>query len=117
MAVSVKTSGSQTAVIGTEHTLATVTDPGTYVLAVNAVNMVDDDELELRILCKLDTGDDSECVYNQAYMHKQGDGLTAKAKGTVLKFSVPVPAPIEFVAKLHQKSGTGRVFDWVIYEL
>ncbi len=125
MAVSVNTSGSQTATIGTEHTLATITAAGTYQLGVNCVNMVggtvnDPDILELRIYVKLDTGDDSECVFSARFVGAQGDGAApgSSAKGTVIKFSMPVGAPIEFVATLKQTapSGGGRVFDWAIYE-
>ena len=117
MAVSEKSGGSQTAVIDTEHTLATITAAGTYILGVDMSNLVDGDELELRIYVKMRSASASDCIYNQAYAHKQGDGAAANAKGTVVKVSVPVPAPFQFIATLKQTAGTGRAFDWSIYEL
>lgn len=54
MAVTTLSSGSQTAVISTEHTLGT--DPavaGTFTLHVDAINMATSDALELRIYQKI----------------------------------------------------------------
>ena len=48
MAVTIEASGTQTATIDTEHTLATETDAKVYVLLVDTKNMVNGDELELR---------------------------------------------------------------------
>ncbi len=47
-----ESSGDQTAVVTTEHTLDTITDAGTYVLYVDTSNMVLIDELELRVKTK-----------------------------------------------------------------
>ena len=57
MTVSVKTSNSQTATITTEHDLATVTDPGVYVLVVDIAAMVAGDVTELRIYGKARSSD------------------------------------------------------------
>ena len=108
MALSVKTEGSQAATLDTEHTLATVTDAGVYVLAVDLANMVNNDQVILRIKTKLTTGDTSQLSYDVVYKH-------AQARDNV--FSVPVPAPIEFVATLEQTDGTGRTFIWAVYQL
>ena len=40
MVVAVNTSGSQTATINTEHTLATITTANVFTLAVDVANMV-----------------------------------------------------------------------------
>ena len=108
MAVSENTGGSQTAIIDTEHTLATITAAGTYVLEVELTNLVDGDELELRIKVKGRSASTSRLVYIQSYVH---------AQSRLVVLSVPVPAPFEFIATLKQVAGTGRVFIWSIYEL
>ena len=45
--------GSQTAVISTEHALATITTSGTFVIGVDANAMVLSDKLTLRVKCKV----------------------------------------------------------------
>jgi hypothetical protein len=108
MAVSINVEGSQTATISTEHTLATVTSAGTYVLVVDLVNLAKGDVLELRIKTKLTSGDTSQLAYDVVY---------ANAQGSLNTYSIPVPSPIEFVATLKQTAGTGRVFIWAVYAL
>lgn len=108
MTVAINTESSQTATISTEHTLATITSAGTYVLAVDCANMVNGDVLELRVYTKLTASDTSQLTYYAAYKH---------AQGALNKLSVPVPAPIEFKATLKQTAGTGRAFIWAVYSL
>lgn len=108
MAVAENTGGSQTAVINTEHTLATVTTAGTYVLVVDTNAMVAGDVLELRIKTKVRSGGTSRLAYSVIYAHTQADPQ---------KYSVPVPANIEFVATLKQTAGTGRAFTWAVLSL
>jgi len=107
MAVSENTGGTQTAVISTEHTLATITAAGTYQLLVDTVNMVDGDELELRIKVKVRSGNTLREVFYGSAADDQGNN--------VIKISPPTPAPFEFVATLKQTAGTGRDFIWSIY--
>lgn len=108
MAVTINTEGSQTATVTTEHTLATVTTVGTFVLVVDTANLANGDTLELRIKTKLTSGDTSQLAYFATYVNAQTD---------LNKYSIPVPSPIEFVATLKQTVGTGRVFIWAIYAL
>lgn len=108
MAVSEKTGGTQTAVIATEHTLATIAAAGTYQLGVNTSNLVDGDTVELRVKVKLRSGNTLRQVFKAVYTNNQGDDE--------IKISPPVPAPFEFVATLKQTAGTGRAFIWSIYE-
>ena len=49
-------SGNQTAVVTTEHTLATIATDGTFVLSVDTSEMVLGDELELRAKVKVTSG-------------------------------------------------------------
>lgn len=109
MAVSEKDGGSQTAVIGTEHTLgAAITDAGTYQLLVTLRNMAKGDAVELRVKIKIRTGEVLEEVFKGKYANAQGNVLIAE--------SPPQPGVVEFVATLKQTLGTGRVFVWSIVE-
>lgn len=108
MAVSVNTSGTQSATLDTEHTLATITSAGTYQLVVDTDNLVNGEVVVLRIKVKAFSGQASKLLFESAYMHDQG--------AMCLAMSPPVPAPIEFVATLTQSGGTGRSFPWAIYQ-
>jgi hypothetical protein len=114
MALTVQATGTQTAVIGTEHTLVSANaTAGVWELAVQTKNMVDGDELELRALVKVLTGDASPLlVYSANYIHKQGDAATASAQGEVVKYSPPISSPYAITFTLKQVAGTGRNFDW-----
>lgn len=108
MAVTSVASGTQAAVISTEHTLTTQTGAGVYVLVVDTGNMVADDELELRLKTKAKSGGTSRLAYIATYRHAQGDPN---------KYSIPVPIDTEIVATLKQTAGTGRNFDWNLLKL
>ena len=108
MAVSENTGGTQTATVTTEHTLATIAAAGTYQLVVDTDNMVNGDELELRIKVKVRSGNSLKEMFFASYAHDQGNNA--------IKIAPPVPAPFEFVATLKQTVGTSRDFIWSIYE-
>lgn len=108
MAVSEHSGGSQSATIDTEHTLATITDSGTYVFVVDTANMVNGDTLELRIYTKARSGGTSRLAYSASYTNLQA---------APQKYSVPVPSNVEFVATLKQVDGTGRAFPWAVLVL
>lgn len=101
------TSGSQTAVISTLHTLATITDAGTYVFGVDLSNMANGDIVELFVNVKLRSGSTSTNAYKATFANVQGQPV---------QFSVPVLVPHEIICQLRQTAGTGRSFDWAIYE-
>lgn len=102
------TSGSQTATLDTEHTLATVTDAGTFVFAVNLDNMVNGDIVRVKIKTKVRTGDTEAVAFVAHFAHVQGQPN---------QYSVPVPSPYSFKVTLEQTDGTGRAFPWAIYEV
>lgn len=108
MTVALVSSGTQTAVIGTEHTLATVTSVKTLTLNVDTTNMVAGDLLELRIKYKSLTGGASTLYKLQAYQHSQASPQ---------KISDPIPSDIETVFTLKQTAGTGRAFPWKVLSL
>jgi hypothetical protein len=103
-----KASGSQTATLNTEHTLATITDAGIYVLNVDVAALVNGETLQLRIKVKTRSGDSSRLAYHAVYKHVVGEPSV---------FSVPVPVIAEGVFTLEQNGGTGRAFPWNILQL
>ena len=100
--------GSQTAVIDTEHTLATVSTDGTFVLYVDTANMVLIDELILRVKVKVTSGGTTRLMQVATYVHVQGQPIKA---------SIPVASINECVFTLEQVAGTGRSYDWEIIKL
>lgn len=108
MAVTEKTGNSQTATIGTEHTLATVTDAGIYVLRTYLTNLAAGDIVELRIYTKGRNAIDPEGVIHGPAMY----GPIPPDQKYV--DSVPIMTTGHFKATLKQVAGTGRAFPWVI---
>ena len=106
--MSIQASGTQTAVVTKEHTLATVTDDGTYVLYVETANMVLVDELELRIKTKILSGGTTGLAQIATYIHAQGQ---------VIKASIPLNSDQEVVFTLKQTAGTSRNFAWKVVKL
>ena len=108
MALATVTSGTQSASVGTEHSLAVSTTGKTYVLVVDAGAMQNDDILELRIKTKVLSGGTQQVAYYALYQHVQAEPQ---------KYSVPVPANIEIEATLKQTAGTGRAFPWALLSI
>lgn len=108
MAVSISTEGVQTATLTTEHTLATVTTPGTYVLFVDAANLANGETLTLRLKTKGTSGDTSQLAEESVFQHAQNEKNL---------YSKPIPSPVEVVATLTQTGGTGRSYIWALYAL
>ncbi len=108
MALTVTANGTQTAVVGTEHTLSTLTGPKTFTLTVDTVNMVfaaTNDEVELKIKTKALTGGTERLAY---YAYFVG------AQDMPIKISIPCPVPYTATVTLKQVAGTARNFDWNI---
>lgn len=109
MAAAVKTSGSQTATITTEHTLATVTDPGVYQLAVDLAAMTNGttpDLVEIRIYGKARTTDTERLIDARSFIGAQTNTLF---------ISVPLISPHHYKVTLTQTQGTGRAYPWAVY--
>lgn len=97
-------SGTQVAVIGTEHTLNTDTSNKNYVLVVDANAMAAGDILELRLkTIALAAGAERQAYYAVYSGAQSVDPI---------KYSIPVPADISCKATLKQTAGTGRSFPW-----
>lgn len=108
MPISSAASGTQTATVGTEHTLATLTVVGTYVLNVDTTNLVAGEAVTLRIKTKTLSAGASGLAFDATYKHGQGKPQ---------KYSIPVPVLVEGVFTLQQTGGTGRAFPWNIAKL
>ena len=111
MAVSAQATGTQTAVISTEHTLADVAIAGTFTLHVDSVNMAAGDSVELRIYQIVLTGGTRRVAYVQSY---QG----AQPTDDIIKISVPISNELTDAGSLRftlkQTQGTGRDFYWKV---
>jgi len=106
MAVTIENSGSQTAMIDTEHTLDTDADAKVFILLVDTKLMVNGDELTLRGKVKVLTGSTLATVYTATYAHVQEE---------IVKASIPISSPgFECAFTLEQTAGTGRVFEWSV---
>src|SRR3990167_3643988 len=103
-----KASGTQTAVITTEHSLDTDADAGIYVFSVNTTNMVLGDIVELRMKTKVLTGDTAEQVYIAHF---------SNIPECVIVQSPPVVSMFSLEVTLKQVAGTGRAFPWSLVQI
>lgn len=103
-----KAEGAQLAVIDTEHTLATITDAGTYILTVDTNVMVLGDKLTLRAKLKVRSSGTTRLAYIANY---------AQPQGIPVKISIPVATVSEVVFTLEQTAGTGRTFPFEVAEV
>jgi hypothetical protein len=109
-----KSTGTQVAVISTEHTLIDTADPGTYVLTVDCNAMIAGDTLQLRTYTKALSGG----TYRQdSFLTFSGDQDDTTLLLSTIKVTDPRPAVFGFKATLRQSAGTGRSFPWGIVAL
>lgn len=109
MALTITASGTQSATIGTEHTLTTLTGPKTFTLHID-VNALSHgsgtaDELELYIKTKVLSGGTERVTYYT---------LLTGAQDIPVRVSLPVPVPQTATVTLKQTAGTGRSFPWAV---
>jgi hypothetical protein len=107
VAVSVNTSGSQTATISTEHTLATITTAGIYQLKVDLANLAAGDIVELRAYSKARSTDTERLEFGPV------------SYGPIVPTQLLPPSPAVVTAhyvrfSLKQVAGTGRAFPWAV---
>lgn len=108
MAVTTTASGTQTATIGTEHTLAgtgTLLGGKTYTLTVDTGAMTWGDILELRVKTTVLSGGTERQVLMASFAHPQDSPI---------KQSIPVPFTQPGTITLKQTAGTGRAFPWTV---
>lgn len=109
MAVSVNTSGSQTATISTEHTLATITTAGVFQLAVDLAAMTDgstEDRVTIRVYGKARSSDTERLMEQWEFTGSQAKPLFR---------TNPEISPHHYKVTLRQDQGTGRAFPWAVY--
>lgn len=108
MAVSENTGGTQAATISTEHTLATITAGGTFQLVVDLDNLANGDVVELRAKVKVRSSSTAKELLIGVYANDRGSQNVV--------WSPPIPAPHSVAFTLKQTAGTGRSFEWAVYE-
>lgn len=108
MAVTVESSGTQTATINTEHSLVAPTGAKVYQLLVDLGNLVNGDVLELR--CK-------QKVLAAGTVREFLVATYANAQASKVVASLPLTAPQGAEFTLKQTAGTGRAFDWAVVSL
>lgn len=111
MAVTAHATGTQTAVIGTEHFLTSPNVAGTFTLHVDAINMASGDTLELRIYQMVLTAGTSRVAYFASW-------VGAQPADDIIKISVPISNELTDTNALRfslkQTAGTGRAFPWKV---
>lgn len=108
MSILVNSSGTQTATISTEHTLATITSGGEFQLNVDCSALVNGDTVILR-----------------QYIKTLSGGASVIAAEVVLSnipvepsvFMPRIPASQEVKYTLQQTAGTGRAFPWAALQV
>jgi len=109
MAITTHASGSQTAVINTEHSLTTSALAGTYVLYLDKTNMVAGDSVEIRVKVKVIAGGAQKTLFVWRYDDAQSADDLASVSIPISN-SLTDASSVEFTLK--QTDGTGRVFPW-----
>lgn len=108
MAITQESTGSQTATISTEHTLATITTQKTFVLSVDCTNLAAGEYVEVKVKRDVRSADATATIHSRIVSWLEA------AVCPVISMP-PVPAGGgEFVATLKQLNGTGRAFPWAI---
>ncbi len=106
-------SGTQSATVTTEHILKDVTDPGTFIIEINTINMAVGDVVEFRVYAVTLTGGTKRVAYFMIY-------YGAQPVDDIQKISLPIgndltdATSLEFTLK--QTFGTSRNFDWKVLQ-
>ncbi len=113
MAVTAYASGTQSAVISTEHFLSSPNVAGTFTLHVDLVNMVAGDTVQLRIYQMVLTGGTQRVVYMETISGAQSETLNG-----LIWISIPISNELTDTNSLRfslkQTAGTGRSFPWKV---
>jgi hypothetical protein len=109
MTWSVDSSGTDTAVVGTEQTLDTSTSNGTFVFVVDTTNMALGDVTELRIYTKTLNTSGLDQVWKATYGPNPSFNPVA--------MSPPVASDQSIKVTLKQVAGTARTYDWKVLRI
>lgn len=103
MSLAVETSGTQVCVIGTEHTLATISTNRILIMVLDLANAAAGDTFELRVKTRvLTAGVTREFVL----------GTFTGAQAQPITQSLPVDSPFEAIFTVKQTAGIGRSVTW-----
>lgn len=105
--VTLSDSGTKLAVIGTEHTLFSSTASRRYDGWIDLANMASGDTTEIRVYVKIKSGGSFRQHAVSSFVNAQTD--------TAL-YIIPFPSDVEYKLTLKQTAGTGRNYDWRVYE-
>jgi hypothetical protein len=108
MAVEVAASGTQTAVVGTEHSLSVQTGAKSYMAVVDVGVMLNGDEVELRAKVKVVAAGTRKLLDMVVLQHAQPEPVTVFG---------PYPAGVDIEFSVKQTAGTGRAFDWAVWSV
>lgn len=102
------TNGTQTASIGTEHTLTTQTGNKFYTAYIDLTNMTSTDTVEIRVSVIVKAAGSHILYYLGTYSGAQSNPLV---------YIASLPSDISWKLTLKQTAGTGRTYDYRIYEI
>lgn len=102
------TSGTQTATVTTEHTLTTQTGNKFYSAYIDLTNMASGDTVEIRVSVIVKTAGSHILYYLGTYSGAQTNPLVYVAS---------LPSDISWKLTLKQTVGTGRTYDFRVYEV
>lgn len=106
--VTLSSNGTQTAVIGTEHTLYNPTTSKFFTGYIDLTNMASGDTVEVRVFVIAKTAGS----YIRYWL-----GTYSGAQSNPLLYIPSLPSDIGWKLTLKQTAGTGRTYDWRIYEI
>lgn len=107
MAATQEASGTQTATIGTEHTLATITTAKPFQLLVDISALAAGEYVEIKVKRKVLSAGTLGISFSGIY-----SWLDAAVNPVVM--CDPILSTSSFVATIKQLSGTGRAFPWAV---
>ena len=102
-----ESSGTQTATVTTEHTLATITTDKPFQLIVDIAALAAGEYVEIKVKRKTLSGGTTRAVHSAVY-----SWLDASVSPVVV--FPPILSTEEYVATLKQLNGTGRAFPWAV---
>lgn len=107
MAATQESSGTQTATVTTEHTLATITTAKPFQLIVDINALAAGEYVEIKVKRKALSGGTTRIAFAAVY-----SWLDAGVAPEVV--TPPILSTQEYVATLKQLNGTGRAFPWAV---
>jgi hypothetical protein len=102
-------SGTLTAIIGTEHTINNPTGSKWYSAYVDTTNMASGDTTEVRVYLLVKVAGSYIQFYVQTFTNSQTPNQ--------LVYIPPFPSDLGYKLTLKQTAGTGRNYDWRVYEV